>query len=382
MVKIILSGEIGWDIFPDEIREKLNAANGEDLDVHIASPGGGVMSGIEIFNLFRDYKRNHPGSQILATIKGLAASMASYLAMNPAFDLIAAEDNAVFMIHNASGSTWGDHREMLKTAEILDGLTNIIGKAYAQKTKKHIKEIREMMNDESWFFGDEILKAGFVDEMIKSKNKAVDKNTAIASAKMTVSNLSKKINESDNEFDTQQIAAIIVTDRSLLEWLGGPAVDDIKTTHTPANAGKNTEEKTMTLEELMAENPAARIEFDNKLKETFNAGVKVGHESLRARMKAAAVFLSPDSKYPATVKSIAIDVLNGDKTAESLQTTAAAFDALKEAQNSDNAAEDSADLGDTAGQQLPDITKDGVIRNNDDFAAEINRTKKLYGMEV
>ena len=138
----------------------------------------------------------------------------------------------------------------------------------------------------------------------------------------------------------------------------------------------------MTLEELMAENPAARIEFDNKLKETFNAGVKVGHESLRARMKAAAVFLSPDSKYPATVKSIAIDVLNGDKTAESLQTTAAAFDALKEAQNSDNAAEDSADLGDTAGQQLPDITKDGVIRNNDDFAAEINRTKKLYGMEV
>ncbi|GAG76337.1 unnamed protein product [marine sediment metagenome] len=107
MVKIILSGEIGWEINPDDIREKLDKAAGEDLEVHMISPGGGVMSGIEIFNIFRDYKRDYPESQNILLIKGFVASMGTYIAVNPAFDLVAAEDNVPWMIHNPYGGIVG-----------------------------------------------------------------------------------------------------------------------------------------------------------------------------------------------------------------------------------------------------------------------------------
>ena len=116
MIIINISGEIGCDVTPNKIKKQLDAAKGKDIDVHITSPGGFVFDGIEIFNAFRDYKKQYPKAQMMLTIKGLAASMASYLAVNPAFDLVAAEDNAVFMIHNAWGGAVGDYREMKKSA--------------------------------------------------------------------------------------------------------------------------------------------------------------------------------------------------------------------------------------------------------------------------
>jgi ATP-dependent protease ClpP protease subunit len=391
MIKIILSGEIGWDIYPEDIREQLDQANGEDLEVHVASPGGGVIRGIEIYNMFRDYKRDYPNSQIMVIIKGMAASMASYIVMNPAFDLVAAEDNAVFMIHNASGGTYGDYKEMNLFAKILEGLTNIIGLAYTKKTKKNIKEIREMMDNETWLFGNEIMEAGFVDEMVDSgskKNKS--KNEAITNAKKTYSNLYKKINESENKIDINKVAAMIKSEpdprkaiEEIREMNNENNLELEQSTETPAQRENNkTEVTTMNLEQFLAENPAAKIEFDKHLDDKFKAGEIAGQDVMQKRMKAAAVFLAPDTEYPATVKSIAIDVLNGEKTVDSLQTTAAAFDALREASNSDSAADESADIGDTTGEQTPKVTEDGVINNEEDFASEVARSKKNLGMEV
>ena len=192
MFKILISGEIGWDVTPYSISKQLDEANGKDLDVHIASPGGYVSDGIEIFNMFRDYKRKFPESQSMATIKGVAASMATYLAVNPAFDLIAAEDNAVFMIHNVWGGTVGDYREMLKTAEVFQGFTGIIADAYVRKTGISKDKIKNMMDDESWFFGSEILDSGFVDEIIKTDDTA-DQAQSMAHAKLKFKNLSEKL---------------------------------------------------------------------------------------------------------------------------------------------------------------------------------------------
>jgi ATP-dependent protease ClpP protease subunit len=383
MIKIVLSGEIGWDIYPEEIREQLNRANGEDLDVHIASPGGGVMSGIEIFNMFRDYKREHPKSQIMATIKGMAASMASYIAMNPAFDLVLAEDNAVFMIHNAWGHTSGDYREMKTFADVLEGLTNIIGKAYTKKTKKKIKEIREMMDNESWFFGDEIVEAGFVDEMVPTKDSKKNKSDAVALAKTTFLNLSEKRNDPENQIDIQKIAAMIKPENNSPSPEASTGEQNNNNAQTPAQRENNNMEViTMNLVQFLAENPAAKMEYDAILTDNFNAGAKAATESMQAKMNAAAVYLAPDSNYPATVKSIAIDVLKGTKTPESLQTTASAFDALKEAQKSDLAAGETEETGSTPGDQTPVVTQDGVIKNDADFSSEIVRTKSVVGMEV
>lgn len=374
MKKIIISGEIGWDIYPDDIRSQLAGAKGDDLEVHIASPGGSVIQGIEIFNMFRDYKRDYPDSESLAIIKGMAASMASYLAVNPVFDLVAAEDNAVFMIHNAWGATYGDYREMKTFSEVLEGLTNIIGKAYTKKTGKSISEIREMMDGESWFFGDEILEAGFVDEMMPSEDEDKNKAVAIAKAKSAFSAVSKKINETDQKQDMEKIAAIIKPNET----------DPAKTAQTPAaNAGNNiTEVVTMTLTEFMAENPAAKIELESQLKEKFEAGEKAGRDSLQDAISTAAKYLGTDSVYPAEIKAVAIGVLDGKISVESLNVAVTIHDSKTEAEKSETAKKEAEGIGDTASEQPPDITQDGVIKNEADFDAEIRRTKTANGMEV
>lgn len=370
--KIIISGEIGWEINPDGIRKALDEAAGEDLDIYIASPGGSVFRGIEIFNLFRDYKRTYPASQITATIKGMAASMATYLAVNPAFDLLAAEDNAVFMIHNAWGGVVGDYREVGKMAEVLNGVTQIIGRAYAARTGKSLKKIREMMDEETWLFGEEIKDAGFVDEIVKGDDSEPDKNAAITQARAAFSALSKKLAETPENY--AQIAALITE---------APA-------HNPAStAGKNTMEVApMTLKELLDANPAAKAEYDALLKNhedekkaQFEAGKKEGETAIKARIEKAAPFVGSKS-YPAKVSEHAIAVIKGEKPIESLDIVVATLDAIREQGNSAAAKTESADTAAATAQQEPTRSQDGVIRTEADLMDEVNAAKKNLGQEV
>ncbi|MDY0178228.1 MAG: Clp protease ClpP, partial [Bacilli bacterium] len=145
MKTINIVGEIGWDLLPQSIQKQLNEAAGEDLELNIASPGGYVFDGIEIFNMIRAYKRQYTNSQILANLRGFVASMASYIAMNPAIDILAAENNAIFMIHNVWGMGIGNKNDLRKTADIFDGLDGILNDAYVKKTGKSKKEIAKLM---------------------------------------------------------------------------------------------------------------------------------------------------------------------------------------------------------------------------------------------
>lgn len=135
----------------------------------------------------------------------------------------------------------------------------------------------------------------------------------------------------------------------------------------------------MTLSQLMVENPAAKIELDAQLKASFEAGKTEGKESMQKTISAAAAFLGPDASYPAPIKSLAVDVLNGTKSAEALLTTVAAFDALKESQKSDAAKADSAQAGETPGEQAPKTSDNGMINNEADLLADIARMKAQRG---
>lgn len=193
MKKIAISGAIGWDYTPQMIAADIASASGEDLEISIASPGGDVFAGIEIFNAIRDYKRDNPKAQILVILKGLVASMASYIAANPAIDLVTAEDNAVLMIHNPWSFAIGDYRAMEAQAEFLSGLAGIMSEAYAKRGKISKKEAQSIMDAESWYFGGEMHEAGFVDEMLpgessappdKDKDKDKKRSMAMAEARL------------------------------------------------------------------------------------------------------------------------------------------------------------------------------------------------------
>ena len=57
-VRIKLEGEIGWDVDLIDIRNQLADADGKDVVVDIASPGGLISVGLAIYNELKNYRGN------------------------------------------------------------------------------------------------------------------------------------------------------------------------------------------------------------------------------------------------------------------------------------------------------------------------------------
>jgi len=364
MKKIVMSGAIGMELTPNWLRAQL-PTNGEDLDVHLATPGGFVEEGLEIYNIFRDYKRDNPKSQNMITLKGLVASMGTYEAVNEAFDLVAAEDNAVFMIHNPSNFAWGDYREMEQQASILAGLADLLADKYVEKTGKSKKEIREMMDSTTWLFGDEIKEAGFVDEIIKTDEKE-NKTSALARSKISFTALVDKMKTHENaKTDIARAAAMLnITDKS----------------KTPANAGKNISEvASMNLDELLAQNPAAKSEFNKKLEDAEKAGYEKGKTDMRAMADKASAFIG-NKNYPDQIGVMAVKVIKGEKTMDALDALVSSADMIKEMQASNAAQAESAATGGHAELGRATGQLSGAIQTEADFQAELKRDKERLGI--
>lgn len=181
MIEIDLSGVFGWEILSSEIKETLKNANGQDINTNISSVGGSAFEGIEIYNAFRDYKRKFPDAQLVLNYKGIVASMAANLGLNPAFDLITTEDNVAHMVHNAWMCSCGDHNDLRKDADFLEGVNGPFIDAAVQKTGQGKKQVKAMFDEETWLFGQQIVDAGFADEIIKTENQEIDESQAKAS---------------------------------------------------------------------------------------------------------------------------------------------------------------------------------------------------------
>lgn len=355
---IDITGEIGWDVTPDDIKKQLAEAKGKDIEVHVASPGGFVFDGIEIFNAFRDYKKQYPKAQMMLTIKGLAASMASYLAVNPAFDYVLAEDNAVFMIHNAWGGAVGDYREMKKFAEVLEGISDLIGQAYSKKTGKKKEEVKKCMDEESWYFGAEILEHGFVDDIIKAPEK-VEKESALATGLISFKSMSEKLK--NDKTDVMKLAAVLKPETEI--------PDNTSVTPAANSAGENnniTGGVVMTLDELKSQHPALYAEI-------FKAGYDKGKAEAMAVASKAATFAA-NKEYPEQIHAVALEVMQGKKSVEALETLVANADMIKEMLKSKSAQEEQPEGGN--GQQEPAADDEAK------FKAEVARTKAALGLGV
>ena len=150
MDRINIIGVIGWDVEEESTVNQINEMDG-DFEVFIASAGGYIFPGISILNAIREYDKGE-----VTAIVSFAASMGTQIAL--ACDKVKVFDNAPFMIHNASGIAWGDYREMERYGEYLKRLNSNIGKLYAKKSKKPLEEILSLMDDETWYFGEEIVE--------------------------------------------------------------------------------------------------------------------------------------------------------------------------------------------------------------------------------
>jgi ATP-dependent protease ClpP protease subunit len=200
MTTITIDGVIGWDISAADIRQKIREAKGDNLLIEINSPGGMVTEGIAIFNAIK----NAPGVKE-SLITGIAASMGSYIAL--AADRVTAEANAIYMVHNAMGVGIGNHHELRKTADIIEGMSKILASAYIGKTGKTPEEIAAMMDAETFLFGNEIMEAGFADAITGEKQ--AEKASAVMQTRAAVASAEDLIKRLSTERDTEQAAAML-----------------------------------------------------------------------------------------------------------------------------------------------------------------------------
>lgn len=155
--------EIGyWGITAKTFVSDLKAiSDATSINLHINSPGGDVFDGIAIYNALKGL-----GIPITAYVDGLAASMASVIAMvgNP----VIMPANAMMMIHKPWGASSGDANAMRDYADLLDKVESVLIPAYVEKTGKTPEAVAAMLEDETWLTGTECVAHGFADQVTES----------------------------------------------------------------------------------------------------------------------------------------------------------------------------------------------------------------------
>lgn len=132
------------------------------INVRINSVGGNAFDGATIYNTLK----NHP-AKVHVHIDGAAISAASQIAM--AGDEIEMADNAVMMIHNASGGVYGKAEELRNYANLLDKVNSGLVEVYAARTGKDAEQVAAWLEAETWFNAKEALENGFATKLSKAK---------------------------------------------------------------------------------------------------------------------------------------------------------------------------------------------------------------------
>lgn len=131
----------------------------DDVEIVINSSGGSVIDASEIFTTLKDYK-----GQVTAKIVGFAGSCASWIAM--AADKVKISPMGFIMIHNASSVAIGDNREMDSAGNMLKTVDEAIRNTYKEKTGLSDEELKDLMDNETWFNAAKALEKKFADEIM------------------------------------------------------------------------------------------------------------------------------------------------------------------------------------------------------------------------
>ncbi len=173
----IQSEESWWDDDCITYRNFINELNAlgdkKVINVVIQSGGGDVFAANAIYNALILNK-----ATITGTIIGICASAATIILMACESRRIA--KNAILMAHNPSVSLWGSYQaeELLKLAEVTNQVKKSIVCAYMERLNKTEDEINQLMDEESWYVGQEAVVAGFCDSVIESdfQNSTISNN--------------------------------------------------------------------------------------------------------------------------------------------------------------------------------------------------------------
>jgi len=157
------------------IQQQLDAAAGQDVEVHISSAGGSAFDAIAIYDLLKKYEGN-----VTTYIDALAASAASIVAM--AGKNVVMSKYALLMIHKPLVGSGGNADELLMDVQMLNKVQARLAQIYIDKTGLDGVTVNSLINSVTWLSADQALDLGFIDQVedystpIINPNKTVVKN--------------------------------------------------------------------------------------------------------------------------------------------------------------------------------------------------------------
>lgn len=269
MPRLKIKGEIGWDVFADDIERQLYYATG-DLDVEIDSPGGSVFEGFRIFNLLKEYNKG----SITAYIN-LAASMGSYIALACPKRIL--NSNAVVMIHNPAGGVSGDYRTVLSYGSLLERLAEICRKEYANGLGLDYDIVKDYMDSGKYFIGpDELSIWGTVQNSTDSDALETDADVAKAMAIERINAVNAKMTTDFVKADLDRVAKMLAVPAM------GTVVMNANLLNSNEDVGLNNQEEKMDLNEFKMKHGAL---YAQVMQEGYAKGVEAEHKRVQAHMK-------------------------------------------------------------------------------------------------
>ena len=182
VAELLIYGPIGdffWGdgVTAQAIVDQLSAITAPTINVRINSDGGVVTDGIAIYNALKRH-----GATINVTVDGIAASIASLIAM--AGSKVSMHANTMLMVHAPISGAWGNAPEHRRVADVLDTWARAMRESYVGKagTDKGAA-IDALLGDgeDHYFTAAEALAFGFIDEIVDANaTESADEKTAAA----------------------------------------------------------------------------------------------------------------------------------------------------------------------------------------------------------
>ena len=280
MTTVNIDGLIGWEWDAEKLRRAIGEAE-DAVTLEISSPGGLVWDGLAMHNVIRAAQRG--GKTITVRVVGLCGSIATHIAC--AASEVEIEDNAVWMIHNPSSFVGGDYRDMAAEAEVLEKLAALLARTYASRTARSASDMRGLMDDETYLYGEEIVTAGFADRVTAAGDGPESRDGALAVARTALDRMRAACAQRAD-------GKCLHRDNQAVDFLGAQRVACSKTLRDklPATAPQEGA-KTMTASEIREQHPtaAADLEAAGVAKERARrnelaklAATDIGNEALQA----------------------------------------------------------------------------------------------------
>lgn len=171
---IYLTGEIGWSITANYVKQQLSQFEGKPCSVYLSSLGGEVNEALKIYQQFRDH------GNVTVYLFGFNASAATIIAMG-AKEIVMSKF-ALFLVHCSSTFTYDFGRynaediadriaELMEQKDCLEKVDEVIANIYALRTSSDVKEVVDLMKEDKWLKAEEAKEAGFVDRLFEQEEK-------------------------------------------------------------------------------------------------------------------------------------------------------------------------------------------------------------------